>query len=588
MHPDKAQPDVAKNETFEDINERWVEVIKAYKALTDEDIRNNFIQYGNPDGKQSTSFGIALPQFLVAEGNGKYILLVYGALLGVLLPYLVGKWWYGSQKMTREKILITSAGNLFKEYSERIDKHGLVNALSSGAEFRDILDAHKVDTGSAQLEKRVLAAPDSSLLGSAMTENDRKALQDMDDGVRRKTLALLWAYLGRVELEDATLNDGKSDPPLTTCSFPCSISLPTPSQHHVPSQAADRYIEKFELAPTAHQLNDAFTNIALAFGFTGPVLAAYAISQCLIQALPPQSSPLLQLPYLTLPAIEAIEDAALVEHGRHLTVQDFMRFPEQRRRELVKGAGLTPQQYETSIQVAKQLPRLVIEKTFFKVHGEKHIIPGSLVQFVVKARFISPGATGIPPVKPSELDDVDIEEFDSQGRRKTQAETKQHQPPLAHAPYFSRDHSPRWHLLLADSRQGKIAVPPFTFTTFDKPILDDTGKPTFAIQTLKMQFQAPPNPGQYKFQMHLVCDSYVGFDDKREVVLTLDDPSKAEEVIEDDDISEPEEGMRSTVQHENTNTDQTYRFHCRSDGCLAWCSNNGKAQVQKATKQGRE
>lgn len=229
MHPDKAQPDVAKNETFEDINERWVEVIKAYKALTDEDIRNNFIQYGNPDGKQSTSFGIALPQFLVAEGNGKYILLVYGALLGVLLPYLVGKWWYGSQKMTREKILITSAGNLFKEYSERIDKHGLVNALSSGAEFRDILDAHKVDTGSAQLEKRVLAAPDSSLLGSAMTENDRKALQDMDDGVRRKTLALLWAYLGRVELEDATLNDGKSDPPLTTCFIPL-LHLPADAE----------------------------------------------------------------------------------------------------------------------------------------------------------------------------------------------------------------------------------------------------------------------------------------------------------------------------------------------------------------------
>ncbi|KAG9907048.1 molecular chaperone, partial [Aureobasidium melanogenum] len=87
MHPDKAVPDPAKNETVETVNERWVEVIKAYKALTDEDVRRNFIEYGNPDGKQSTSFGIALPQFLITEGNGKYILLVYGALLGILLPY---------------------------------------------------------------------------------------------------------------------------------------------------------------------------------------------------------------------------------------------------------------------------------------------------------------------------------------------------------------------------------------------------------------------------------------------------------------------------------------------------------------------
>lgn len=205
MHPDKAQPDASKNETFEMVNERWVEVIKAYKSLTDEEIRNNFIMYGNPDGKQSTSFGIALPQFLVTEGNGKYILIVYGALLGVLLPYFVGKWWYGSQKMTREKILVTSAGNLFKEYNERIDKNGVVNALSAGAEFRDILNGHKADTGSGQLERRVLAEG-----AAGMTEKDRKRVQDLDDGVRRKTLALLWAYLGRVELDDATLNDGMS------------------------------------------------------------------------------------------------------------------------------------------------------------------------------------------------------------------------------------------------------------------------------------------------------------------------------------------------------------------------------------------
>ncbi|KAL1302813.1 hypothetical protein AAFC00_003151 [Neodothiora populina] len=506
MHPDKAQPDASKNETAEDINGRWVEVIKAYKALTDEDIRNNFIMYGNPDGKQSTSFGIALPQFLVTEGNGKYILLIYGALLGVLLPYFVGRWWYGSQKMTKEKILVTSAGNLFKEYSERLDKNGIIYALSSGAEYADILKGHKADTGSGQLEKRVLAENEASLLSSVLAEKDRKKLQELDDGVRRKTLALLWAYLGRVELDDATLNE-----------------------------------EKYELAPTAHRLNDAFIPMALAFGFTMPVLHAYTTSQSLIQAMPPDSPPLLQLPHFSLDAIKKIEEAAKTEYHRHLTVQGFMDLPEQSRRDMVKSAGISPQQYESAVTVARQLPRLVVERTFFKVHGEKYIIPSSLVQFVVKARFIPPGAQDVPAVKPSDLEDIDVEEFDSNGRRISQSEVKQHQPPLAHAPYFPRDHSPRWHLFLGDTRQNKIAVPPFTFTTFDKPILDEAGKPTYNVQTLKMQFQAPPQPGQYKFQMQLLCDSYVGFDEKVDVLLTLDDPSKAEEVAEDDDISEPEE-----------------------------------------------
>ena len=46
LHPDKATPDPAKNETLETINEKWVDVSKAFKALTDEEIRNNYIQYG--------------------------------------------------------------------------------------------------------------------------------------------------------------------------------------------------------------------------------------------------------------------------------------------------------------------------------------------------------------------------------------------------------------------------------------------------------------------------------------------------------------------------------------------------------------
>lgn len=46
LHPDKASPDTSKNETMDMINEKWVEVTKAFKALTDEEIRNNYIQYG--------------------------------------------------------------------------------------------------------------------------------------------------------------------------------------------------------------------------------------------------------------------------------------------------------------------------------------------------------------------------------------------------------------------------------------------------------------------------------------------------------------------------------------------------------------
>jgi len=58
---------------------------------------------------------------------------------------------------------------------------------------------------------------------------------------------------------------------------------------------------------------------------------------------------------------------------------------------------------------------------------------------------------------------------------------------------------------------------------------------------MKMQFQAPPQAGEFKFTMHIVCDSYVGFDYKQDISLIIDDASKAQEVDSDDDISEPDE-----------------------------------------------
>jgi translocation protein SEC63 len=185
------------------LNERFGELTKAYKALTDEEIRNNYLQYGHPDGKQSFSIGIALPKLIITEGSGKYVLLVYGGLLGVLLPYIVGKWWYGSQRFTREKVLLASAGNIFREYKEDMIGGRVVSALSTGEEFKDLLKGSRSEEGLAKVEKKVLAIDEKIL-----TSNDRETLRKLDDSTRRKALSLLWAYLNRIDLEDTTLEEG--------------------------------------------------------------------------------------------------------------------------------------------------------------------------------------------------------------------------------------------------------------------------------------------------------------------------------------------------------------------------------------------
>ncbi|KAH7389923.1 Sec63 Brl domain-containing protein [Pyrenochaeta sp. MPI-SDFR-AT-0127] len=507
LHPDKAREDPANNVTAQTINDHWVDVVKAFKALTDEEIRNNYIQYGHPDGKQSFSIGIALPKWIVTEGAGKYVLLIYALALGIILPYTVGKWWYGTQRLTKEKVLVASAGKIFRDYDNDQGEAGVIGALSSGEEFNEVLTGHKSENGLSKLEQKVLSVGSDSLVSQTLTKKDRQKLDDLEDSRRRKVLTLLWAYLGRVELDDETLND-----------------------------------EKIEVAPIALRLNEAYTAIALAYGNTHAVLSAYHTAQNIIQALRPGASPLEQLPHFT----PTVATAAEAERSRtHLSIQEFMRIPDGQRKARVVAPGLlSSEQYNTAMSVASRIPVLNVEKAFFKVVGERYVTPSSLVQFVLKGRFIPPAATKIPEVNPKDLLDIDPEEGDIAaitGRKNDRSGEKPIQPPLAHAPYYARDHAPRWHVFLADSKQGRIAVPPFTFSTFDKPILDESGNPTYNVQTLKMQFGAPPQAGSYTFVMHMICDSYIGMDTKMEVTLVVEDASKAEEVEEEEDISEPEE-----------------------------------------------
>lgn len=517
FHPDKAKPDPAKNETIEILNNKWVDLTKAYQALTDEDIRNNYIQYGHPDGRQSMSIGIALPQFIISEGNGKYVVLVYALLLGVLLPYYVGSWWYGTQRMTKEGVLVESANNLFREYTDNMDEGDLVTALSAGKEFEEVLRGDKAESGLSKIESRILAEGKITPFAGGLSVKDKEKLEDIEGGVRRKVLSLLWAYLGRVELDDQALDSAK-----------------------------------YMVAPIAQSLCSSFRAIALAYGNTGPILSSFHTSQRLIQAVPPQASPLFQLPHFTPAVVKAIEG----DSKTHLTVQEFMDLPDSQRRSVAVGEGLlSEEQYTTAVDVAQQLPYFRVAKAFFKVAGERFIIPSSLVTLVVKGRFIPPGRTDVPEIDELDLEDIDPAEDDLDalmGRKKavkdangkitSREEGKPVSPPTTYAPYYARDQTPRWHVFLSDSKQGKMAVPPFTFTTFDKPIFTDDGKPTYHMQTLKAQFAAPPQAGIYTFVMHAVCDSFIGFDSRMQVTLNVEDASKAAAMTAEDEISEPDEG----------------------------------------------
>ncbi|XP_053390331.1 translocation protein SEC63 homolog, partial [Mercenaria mercenaria] len=98
-HPDKETGD----------SKMFMKVAKAYAALTDEESRKNWEEHGNPDGPGVTRFGIGLPRWLVEKENSMWVLMVYIVLFMVIMPVVVGVWWYRSIKFSKDQVLLNTS-----------------------------------------------------------------------------------------------------------------------------------------------------------------------------------------------------------------------------------------------------------------------------------------------------------------------------------------------------------------------------------------------------------------------------------------------------------------------------------------------
>lgn len=140
FHPDKLAQDLSSEERTK-MEEMYVQITKAYEALTDEAIRENFLKFGHPDGPQSTSHGIALPHFLVAGSASSLVVIGYVALLALVLPYIVSKWWSRTQTYTKKGIHVDTASYFADRLvnykpSEVVTVKLIVKWLSHAEEFK--------------------------------------------------------------------------------------------------------------------------------------------------------------------------------------------------------------------------------------------------------------------------------------------------------------------------------------------------------------------------------------------------------------------------------------------------------------------
>ncbi|PSC67052.1 dnaJ ERDJ2A [Micractinium conductrix] len=109
-HPDK-NPDPKAHNYFATY------IAKAYKALTDETSRENYLKYGHPDGPQAMTVSVALPEWFFSKDKQTAPLILLVLLFGGIVTPLGMAAWYlmGTQKFVGPNQLMEETLLLFMD-----------------------------------------------------------------------------------------------------------------------------------------------------------------------------------------------------------------------------------------------------------------------------------------------------------------------------------------------------------------------------------------------------------------------------------------------------------------------------------------
>ncbi|WWD18086.1 hypothetical protein CI109_102534 [Kwoniella shandongensis] len=535
FHPDKIK--LADNQTKEEADEKFVQLTKAYKSLTDEVTRDNLVKYGNPDGPQQREDKIAIPKWIVEGKNSIWVLAAYGLVLGGGIPWIVGRWWFAQRRLTRDGILNPTAEIFFHQLREDTDFSSLIAILASALEIHAVLGGKKKVSKKERKERQSKVEELEKVLEERKQEIGivesplmrRESRVVLSSGVARRARALLWAHLLRVDLDDAEMRS-----------------------------------ETTAVLRVLPPLLNALLNISLAHNWLATSLLCIKVQPALVQALPADASPLAQLPGIS------------PEKGTELQIvkkAEGLKWLER----FVKS---DPVDTVDAATVAKYWPRLEVISAEFKVGGESLVTPSSIVDLTYKVRYVHAGTPSTTPIKPTlpltngdikektesedgvadsvaEVEDsvtkveeetekstlVDVKEKiveKIEVATKGKEATKQEVPPngYAHAPRWPQLRKPHFYVLLGDSKLDKVIVPPVKITDIPLPRAD--GLPS-EPKEFTLQFQAPPEPNLYSFVAHWRSDTYLGADVQVPIMLKVEQPPDEEMGDIADDISEPDE-----------------------------------------------
>lgn len=338
-HPDK-NPDPSAHEYFAEY------ITKAYQALTDEVARKNWEKYGHPDGPQSKTLGIALPEWVFSRDSTSAPWLLAGLVgFGIMMPlavaacYLLRAESFGGNGQNHQ---MTMHLFLHSKYNVK-ESQGLSRIPETLVIAMDFINiATPPEQGQAMMELRqTVLRLDPSLKEKTQFWKRKPSVQ--------KVHMLLLAYLSRAPIPAVLDKDLK----------------------FVLKRSPSLVEEMIKIAQLPRP--------PVGYGWLTPALASIEFMQCLVQAVSltsrkpiltssgkqvsDSSAPLLQLPQFDSDVLRKISRKRIKGLG------DLMELPAQERSALLGGCGLDAEAVEQVECAVSALPSLTISSVQFSVDG---------------------------------------------------------------------------------------------------------------------------------------------------------------------------------------------------------------------------
>lgn len=443
------------------------------------------------------SLGIALPSWLVDSKNAFFVLALYGAGFGLLIPFLVGQSWSTSKKYTKEKILQLTMAFYFQNVKQRLGLNELLEIVCMSHEF----------------------SPEefkwSSLLTAA--ETDR-----------------LVAFLSKSKSLEKLTRPKKFE---TEAAFRVYCLL-LAHVHRIPLQEESSWFaDQTLIVSKAVHLLSGVLKIAIVREWPVTALNTITLTQFLTQACWENQVPLVQLPNFDVPSA-----AAFAAKTKAASVRAFQELSEEARNAALEPLNLSPEQKDNLMRVSGAFPDVNVLDVNFQILGQEEITPGGIITCAVKLKLARmEDAIKLDLAKEAEKarkEKVEVEqfEFDEDGNMvesaKSSASVKEdprlrNQP--IHAPFFPGEKKPQWWILLLSQDLQSFVCAPVKIT-------DLAGE-----KTVTLQFPTPPRPGQCSLRLLIRSDCLYGTDIMMDAKFTVVKESQSSRVVDSDwDISDTE------------------------------------------------